>query len=124
MVAWFVRILPLLVILAVIAGVVYLVMSWRYSSNRAKETLIHLFTWLNLVLTILFALGAAYAWGEGNRFVIELFIGFAATTLVALVVTRICRRVFIAHHPNYRFQPERAETIEHHWWDAFWPPRR
>ena len=46
------RIIPLLVVMAVIAAVVYLVMSFRYSSKRAKRTLIDVFTVLCIALSV------------------------------------------------------------------------
>ena len=55
------RIAPLLVLLLVIAGVVYIVMSFRYSSDRAKATLIKVFTWLMAILSIGFAIVTIYA---------------------------------------------------------------
>ena len=40
MVARLTRIIPLLLLLAFVAGVVYVVAAWRYSPARAKEILI------------------------------------------------------------------------------------
>ena len=56
MVARLSRIVPLLIVLAVIAGIVYLVAAWRYSPNRGKEILIKLFTWLTGILSVAFLL--------------------------------------------------------------------
>ena len=50
MVARLTRIIPLLLLLAFAAGVVYVVASWRYSPARAKEILIKAFTVLNVAL--------------------------------------------------------------------------
>ena len=50
------RIVPLLAVLAFIAAVVYVVMSFRYSSDRATATLIKIFTWLMAILSIGFAI--------------------------------------------------------------------
>ena len=104
------RIVPLLIVLAVIAGVVYVVMSFRYSSNRAKATLITVFTWLMGVLTIVFVIMALYALIEHNDTVIELGLSFAAVTLIGFGVTRLCNRAFKKNHPEY-FEDVTPATI-------------
>lgn len=95
------RILPLLVLLAVVAVVVYLIMSFRYSSDKAKAVLIKVFTWLTGVLSVFFALITVYAVFEHNDTVIELAGSLLATSLIGLVVTQICKRVFKKNHPHY-----------------------
>ena len=87
------RIVPLLAVLVFIAAVVYIVMSFRYSSERAKATLIQVFTWLTGGLSVIFALVTIYALFEQNIPVIELFASFLGTTLVGLAITRICNAV-------------------------------
>ena len=54
MIARLSRIVPLLILLAVVAGVVYLVVAYRHSPNRAKEILIKLFTALTGALSVFF----------------------------------------------------------------------
>ena len=102
------RILPLLAILAFIAAVVYVVMSFRYSSERAKGTLIKVFTWLTGILSIGFAIVTIYALFEQNVPVIELFASFLATTLVGL---GICNRIFLKNHPHYGEEVAQATII-------------
>lgn len=102
MIARLSRIVPLLIVLAVIAAIVYLVATYRYSPSRAKEILIKMFTVLTGVLSGFFLLVCAYAWLEHNEAVFDLAFSFLLTTLVGLVVTRICRAVFLRHHPAYR----------------------
>ena len=105
------RILPLLAILAFIAAVVYVEMSFRYSSERAKGTLIKVFTWLTGILSIGFAIVTIYALFEQNVPVIELFASFLATTLVGLGITRICNRIFLKNHPHYGEEVAQATII-------------
>ena len=105
------RIVPLLVLLAVVAGVVYVVMSFRYSSDRAKLALIKLFTWLMAGLSVLFLVVTLYALLEGNVAVTELFASFLGTTLVGLVVTRVCFRVFKKNRPNFGEEVAQATII-------------
>ena len=105
------RILPLLVLMAVVAGVVYVIMSFRYSSDRAKATLITVFTWLTIVLSVVFALGTLYALFEQNNTVIELAGSCLATTLVGLGVTRLCNRIFKKNHPHYGEEVAQATII-------------
>lgn len=105
------RILPLLVVLAVIAAAVYLVMSFRYSSERAKATLVKVFFWLNAVLSVVFLLITAYALLERNEAVVELFGSCLAVTLIGLAVTLICRAVFKKNHPRYGEKVAQATII-------------
>lgn len=98
------RVLPLLVILAVIAVVVYAFMSWRYTTARAKEALIKVFLVLNGGLTVVFMLGVLYALLEGNSFVADFFITCGVCTLVLLGVTLFCRWRFLKNHPDYRWR--------------------
>ena len=105
------RALPLLLTLAVLAGVVYALVSWRRSPNRAKEVLIKLFTGIGLTLTVFFCVATAYAWLENNQPVLEVAGAFAAVSALVLVVTRFCRWRFIKNHPNYRFKPSRVKFL-------------
>lgn len=73
--------------LALVAGVVYVVAMFLYSPTKAKEILIKLFTFLMSVLSAFFALASLYALLEGNIDVLELTASFLATTLVGLAVT-------------------------------------
>lgn len=85
------RIVPLIIVLALVAGVVYVVAMFLYSPTKAKEILIKLFTFLMSVLSAFFALASLYALFEGNIDVLELAASFLATTLVGLAVTLLCR---------------------------------
>lgn len=105
------RIVPLLVLLAVIAVVVYLIMSFRYSSDRAKAALIKVFTWLCAILSGFFALVTVYALFEHNDPVFELVGSCLLTTLVGLGITRICNHVFKKNHPHYGEQVAQATII-------------
>lgn len=102
------RIIPLLLVLAVIAGVVYVVVSFKRSPSRAKEVLIGVFTWLTIILSAFFLLVTLYALFEGNDAVFDLAASFLATTLIGLAITRICNAVFLKHHPDYRHKPMKA----------------
>lgn len=108
MIARLSRIIPLLLILAVVAGIVYLVATFKYSPSRAKEILIKMFTWLTSVLSVFFLLVTLYALFESNGAVIELGASFLATTLIGLAITRVCNAVFLKHHPDYRHKPMKA----------------
>ena len=105
------RIIPLLILLAFIAAVVYVIMSFRYSSDRAKATLITVFTWLTIALSVVFALGTLYAVFEQNATVIELAGSFLATTLIGLGITRLCNHIFKKNHPRYGEEVAQATII-------------
>ena len=105
------RIAPLLVLLAVIAAVVYIIMSFRYSSDRAKATLIRVFTWLCAILSVAFGLITLYALFERNQAVIELAGSCLAVTLIGLGITRLCNRVFRKNHPRYGEDVAQARIV-------------
>lgn len=106
------RSLPLVILLAALAAVVYFVVSWHRSPERAKEVLIKLFTVLTSILTTFFCLASAYAIFEANQPVLDLAASFAAVSALALVVTRLCRWRFVKNHPNYRFKPTRTWFVK------------
>ena len=105
------RILPLLVLLAVVAAVVYLIMSFRYSSERAKAALIRVFTWLCIILSVAFGIITLYALFEHNEPVIELFGSCLAVTVIGLVITRICNAIFRKNHPHYGEDVAKATIV-------------
>ena len=105
------RILPLLVVLAVVAVVVYLIMSFRYSSDKAKATLIKVFTWLCAVLSVAFGIITLYALFEQNQPVVELTGSCLAVTLIGLVVTRVCNHVFRKNHPYFGEEVAQATIV-------------
>lgn len=108
MVARLYRMIPLAIALAVAALVVYFVVSWRRSPNRAKEVLITWFTWLTLGLSAAFALVSLYALLDGNLFAFDIAASFLVVTLAALVIVRICRAVFVKNHPQYAKRAQKA----------------
>lgn len=111
MIARLSRIVPLLIVMGIVALVVYLIVTYRYSPNKAKEVLIKLFTVVSGALSIFFALASLYAWFEHNAPVFDLALSFLITTLIALGVTLTCRAVFLRHHPVYRKKPMKARRI-------------
>ena len=116
MVARLTRIIPLILVLAFVAGVIYVVASWRYSPARAKEILIKAFTVLNSVLAGFFGLATLYALSERNVAVMDLTLSFMVTALIALGVTLVCRAVFLKHNPSYRMKPMKAKRIRRWPW--------
>lgn len=112
MIARLTRIIPLLIVLAVVAAIVYLVAMWRYSPNKAKEILIRVFTWFTGILSAVFALISLYTLLDGNVAVLELAGSFLATSLIALAIVRICRAVFVKNHPNWKKRAQKTENLE------------
>ncbi len=98
------RILPLLIILAILAVVIYMIVSWRHTPARAKEVLITVFTWIDWVSAVFFGLATAYAWLEGNAFVADFFLTCAVTMLVIQFGVFLAKRSFLKHHPNYQWR--------------------
>lgn len=110
------RTIPLLIILGVFAAILYMVVTYRESPNRAKEVLIKVFTVLMGGLSVFFALLTLYAILESNVAVAEFWGTFMAVTLVGLAITRFCRHRFIKNNPNYRFAPSKARVIHQRPW--------
>ena len=104
------RILPFLILLAVVVLIAYLIMSFRYTSEKAKATLIKFLTWLFSILSVLLGLITLYALFEHNGPVIELFGSCVAITVIGLVVTRICNAIFRKNHPHY-WEPVAKATV-------------
>lgn len=105
------RIFPFLVLLAIVIGIAYLVMSFRFTSDKAKAVLIRFLTWLFGVLSIILGLITAYALFERNEPVIELFGSCLAITVIGLAITRICNAAFKRHHPNYDEKVAKATIV-------------
>ena len=105
------RILPFLILLAVVILIAYLIMSFRYTSEKAKAVLIKFLTGLFGVLSVLLALITLYALFEHNQPVIELFGSCLAITAIGLVVTRICNVVFRKNHPHYGEEVSKATIV-------------
>ena len=122
MVARLSRIVPLLIVLAVVAGLVYLVAAWRHSPNRGKEILIRLFTWLTGALSVVFLLISLYALLDGNALILDLGASFLVAALIGLGITRICRAVFVRNHPGWKQKPVRTTHPDDHPRRPFTPP--
>lgn len=104
------RILPLIVILAVLAALVYFVAAALTSPPRAKEILIRVFTWITGVLSVVFGLFTLYSVFEGNMPVFDLAVSFLVTALIGLAAIRIANYVFLKNNPEYRKKPMKATT--------------
>lgn len=110
------RLVPLLLVLAVVAIVIYLVVSATRSPERAKEVLIKVFTVISIAITAFFALVSLYAWFEGNAAIFDLAFWFAVAGLICLGITYFARWRFLKNHPHYRMKPMRATIKEHFPW--------
>lgn len=108
------RVVPLAILLAVAAGIIYLVVTYRHSPARAKEVLIAVFTWICGVLSAFFALASVYAFFDNAPAVLDLTLSFLAVTLVGLAVTRLANYRFLKHNPAYR-KKRLAATTHRRW---------
>lgn len=114
MIARLSRVVPMLIVLAIVAAVVYLVATYRYSPNRAKEILIKMFTVITGALSAFFLLACLYALLERNDAVFDLAFSFFLTAFIGLAATRICRAVFVRRHPGWGRKPMKAKRIDDH----------
>ena len=108
------RIVPGIIILAVLAGIIYLVVTYRYSPAKAKEILIKLFTWITGIVSAFFGLVCLYALIESNEAVLDLAFGFLVAGLIGLGIVQICRYRFIKHNPHYKDQANTKAKVKHH----------
>ncbi|MDO5329177.1 MAG: guanylate cyclase [Coriobacteriia bacterium] len=97
-----IRLIPLVAIILFIGLIIYLVAQAKYSPNRAKQIVIKVFFWINIVLLAFFCLSCIYAILDKNEAVLDLFASFAAVPALGLIITLICRAVFLKHHPEYK----------------------
>ena len=111
---------PLIIIVAIIAAIIYLVVSWRRSPTRAKEVLIAVFTWFTSIISGFSVLVALYSLLDGNESVLDLALGFLVIFLIGLGITRLCHYRFVKNHPNYKDKRTGKAEVIHRWpWDAF-----
>lgn len=108
------RVVPMAIALALVAAVIYLVVTYRHSPARAKEVLIRVFTWLCGVLSAFFALASVYAYFDNAPAVLDLTASFLVVTLVGLGITRLCNWRFLKHNPHYR-QKRLSATTKRRW---------
>lgn len=108
------RVVPLLIIMAVAAGLIYVVVTYRHSPARAKEVLIKVFAWLNGIAIGFFALVSLYAFFDNAPAVLDLSLSFMAVGLVGLAITRLCNWRFLKHNPAYR-KKRLAATTRRRW---------
>ena len=90
------RVVPLLIVMAVAAGLIYVVVTYRHSPARAKEVLIKIFTWFNGIVVGFFALVSVYAFFDNAPAVLDLSLSFMVVGLVGLLVTRLANWRFLA----------------------------
>ena len=105
-----IRSIPLLIILAVLAVVIYFVVSYRRSPAHAKELLIRVFTVITGALSAFFLLVTLYALFEGNAAVLDLGVVFLITGLIGLGVVQICRWRFRKNNPHFSKAPNTTAT--------------
>ena len=108
MVARLSRVIPMLLVLALVAAVVYVFVAYTKSPLRAKEVVIKMFLAITGVLSAFFGLLTLYSLFESNEGVFDLAVSFLLTALVGLGITLLCRWRFLKNHPNYRLKPERG----------------
>ena len=106
------RSLPLVIALIILAIVLYFVISYLRSPMKAKEMLVKVFLVLCSAISVFFILASLYAVLDGNEPVLELAASFAGVGVVGLLITLICRAVFLKHHPHYRAKLTGKAKIE------------
>ena len=113
-----IRLVPLVAVILFIGLIIYLVAQAKYSPNRAKQIVIKVFFLINIVLLAFFCLCCLYAILDKNMAVLDLFASFAAVPGLGLIITLICRAVFLKHHPE--FKDGAVKTTNNESFKEFW----
>ena len=117
LIARILRSIPLLILMAVLAVVLYFVISFKRSPAHAKETLIKVFTALSTGIIAFFGLVSLYAVFESNANVLDIAVCFAAVGVVSLGVTLGCRHRFLKNNPQFKNKPMKATTKRRWPWE-------
>ena len=104
------RIIPFVIVLAVVAALIYLIARFRLPSAHAKNVVIQFFTAITAVLSVAMLLIALYGAFDGNEFAVELFGSFFVAALLGLIITRICNWRFVKKYPQYAMKAQNATT--------------
>ncbi len=103
------RIIPLIVVLALAAGIAYAVAARSNNGVRVTQVVLKAFWWLCAVGSAFFVLATLYALADGNAFAAELFISCAAVFAVGWVIDLLCAWRFRVHHPGFKVRPTRPK---------------
>lgn len=116
-----IRLVPMVAILLFVGLVIYLIAQAKYSPNKAKSIIIKFFIWICGILTLFFLLACLYAILDKNIPVLELFASFAAVPAFGLLITLICRAIFLHHYPE--FKDKALKTNRNESFTEFWKKR-
>lgn len=106
------RSIPLIILLAIAAVVLYFAIAHKKSPAHAKEILIKVFTIVCTIITAAFLLLALYALADGNNTIMELALACAGVGLLGLIITLICKHFFKKNNPHYQWEPtEQAKPV-------------
>lgn len=120
MVARLTRLLPIFFGIAIAAMALYVYVSIVHTPVKAKELLIKIFTILFGMTTLFFLFATLYALLDSGRpEAVELMASFLIPFAGGLIITLICRAIFLRNHPAYKLKPVRAETIKEPLWKRF-----
>lgn len=118
MVARLIVLVPLILFLLLAGLIIYLVAQAKYSPNRAKAIVIKVSLIVNLIIMCFFLFWAIYSLIDKNIVTLEFALSLAAIPAIAIVITLICRAVFLKHHPKFRHEAKktnRNETFTEFW---------
>lgn len=107
----FMRVIPLIVGLIIFALATYTIITFVHSHLKAKEVLIALFSRFNIAALAVALAITLYAALDGSTVFAELSLSCAAVFLIALLITLICRAIFLRNHPEYRKKPSTTRLI-------------
>ena len=107
------RVVPLLIVMSVAAGLFYVWVTYRHSPAGARKARSNICTWFSGIVVGFFALVSVYAFFDNAPAVLDLSLSFMVVGLVGLLVTRLANWRFLAHHPNYR--KKRLATTRRRW---------
>lgn len=98
------RMLPVVVVLILIAVGLYYLLTKRKTENLAKEILIRIGIWFNLIVGGIFLLLTLYALLDKNLWIVEFFGSIIVVNLVFLAIALIAKHNFLKHRPHYQWK--------------------
>ena len=95
------RMMPIEIVIGIIAVVAYLILADRKGTSVAKEVLIKVVLFLNVVLFVLFCLITLYSILDHHMAMVELSGSCAAICGITALIAFIAKKVFLKNRPSY-----------------------
>lgn len=98
------RMMPLEIVIGVVAVVAYLALSNKKGTSVAKEVLIKIVLFINVVLFTAFLLVTLYSILDHHAAMIELSGSCAGICGLSALIALVCKKAFLKNRPNYNWK--------------------